>query len=72
MHILLIHGLARTSLSLLNLERSLQQLGHTTEQFSYFAFAETFDAIANRLRQQLQRLGHQGSYAVVAHSLGGC
>ncbi|MBU6229425.1 MAG: alpha/beta hydrolase [Cyanobacteria bacterium REEB459] len=71
MQILLIHGLARTSLSLLNLEQSLKQLGHSTEQFSYFAFAETFDTIANRLAQRLQRLGQQGPYAVVAHSLGG-
>ncbi|MFZ4640818.1 MAG: esterase/lipase family protein [Nodosilinea sp.] len=71
MQILLIHGLARTSLSLLSLEHSLQEAGHTTEQFSYFAFAETFDAIADRLGQRLGRLGQQGPYAVVAHSLGG-
>jgi hypothetical protein len=71
MQILLIHGLARTSLSLMQLEHGLQQAGHITEQFGYVAFAETFDAIAHRLYQRFQQLSAQGSYAVVAHSLGG-
>jgi hypothetical protein len=71
MQILLIHGLARTSLSLLMLERQLRRAGHATEQFGYFAFAEDFDAISHRLRQKIQQLSAQGPYAVVAHSLGG-
>ena len=71
MQIVLIHGLARTSLSLLSLEQALRQAGHPTEQFGYFAFAEGFDAIAQRLCQRFQRLGEVGPYAVVAHSLGG-
>ncbi len=71
MHVLLIHGLARTSLSLARLEHQLRQAGHSTEQFGYVAFAENFDAIAHRLWQRFQHLGSQGPYAVVAHSLGG-
>jgi pimeloyl-ACP methyl ester carboxylesterase len=71
MQVLLIHGLARTSLSLLSLERRLQRAGHHTMQFSYFAFAESFDHIVERLVLQLQTLASQGPYAVVAHSLGG-
>lgn len=71
MQILLIHGLARTSFSLRNLERRLQQAGHSTTQFSYLAFAETFDQIAQRLSRRLWELEQQGPYAVVAHSLGG-
>jgi hypothetical protein len=71
MKVLLIHGLARTSLSLLSLERRLQQAGHHTVQFSYFAFAESFDHIVNRLVLQFQTLADQGAYGVVAHSLGG-
>jgi hypothetical protein len=71
MQILLIHGLARTSLSLLSLENRLRSAGHHTEQFSYFAFAESFEQIVDRLWQQLHRLAQQGRYAIVVHSLGG-
>ena len=71
MKILLIHGLSRTPLSLLGLEWHLQQRGQATEQFSYLAVAETFDRIVERLRVRLQALGSQGSYGIIAHSLGG-
>lgn len=71
MQILLIHGLARTSLSLLSLEWCLQAAGYRPEQFGYFAFAEDFDQIAERLRQRFNLLARRGAYAVVAHSLGG-
>ncbi len=71
MKILLIHGLSRTPLSLLGLEQFLQQTGLATEQFSYFAVTETFDRIVERLRIRLQALASQGTYGIVAHSLGG-
>ncbi len=71
MKILLIHGLSRTPLSLLGLEWHLQQRGQATEQFSYLAVAETFDRIVERLRIHLQALASQGSYGIIAHSLGG-
>lgn len=71
MKILLIHGLSRTPLSLLGLERYLQKTGWETEQFSYFAVAETFDRIVERLQIRLQTISSQGSYGIVAHSLGG-
>ena len=71
MKILLIHGLSRTPLSLLSLEWHLQQRGQATEQFSYLAVAETFDRIVERLRVRLQALASQGSYGIIAHSLGG-
>lgn len=71
MKILLIHGLSRTPLSLLGLEKSLQQTGIATEQFSYLAVTETFDRIVERLRSRLQALADQGNYGIVAHSLGG-
>ncbi|MGF1566736.1 MAG: esterase/lipase family protein [Nodosilinea sp.] len=71
MQILLIHGLARTSLSLVALNRCLRQAGHTPEHFSYVAWAESFDAIVQRLRPRFQNLANAGPYAVVAHSLGG-
>ena len=71
MKILLIHGLGRTSLSLLGLEWYLQQTGCTIEQFGYFAFAENFDRIVERLRERLQVMANQNPYGIVAHSLGG-
>ena len=71
MKILLIHGLSRTPLSLIGLEWYLQEAGWTTEQFGYVAVAETFDRIVERLRISLHTLSSQGSYGIVAHSLGG-
>ncbi len=71
MKILLIHGLSRTPLSLFGLAQSLQQIGQSTEQFSYLAATETFDRIVERLRVCLQALASQGDYGIVAHSLGG-
>lgn len=71
MNILLIHGLGRTSLSLLNLEWNLQQAGYRTEQFTYFAVTETYDRIVERLQDRLHTLSNQGAYSIVAHSLGG-
>ncbi len=71
MKILLIHGLSRTPLSLLGLEWYLQQTGWETEQFGYIALTETFDRIVERLKVHLQKLASQGSYGIVAHSLGG-
>lgn len=73
MKILLIHGLSRTSLSLLRLEWSLKKEGWATEQFNYLAVTETFDQIVDRLRVRLQVLASQsqGAYGIVAHSLGG-
>ena len=71
MKVLLIHGLSRSPLSLLGLEKSLQQTGVATEQFSYFALTESFDRIVERLRVRLQALSRQGAYGIVAHSLGG-
>lgn len=71
MQILLIHGLARTSLSLLALEWRLRDAGYTTHSFSYFAFAESFDQIVERLRITIRALAAQGPYGIAAHSLGG-
>lgn len=71
MKILLIHGLGRTSLSLLSLEWRLRRDGWATEQFAYAAFLESYSQIAERLQQRLQEIASQGSYGIIAHSLGG-
>jgi hypothetical protein len=69
--ILLIHGLARTSLSLLSLEWRLNQAGYETEHFGYTAFLESYSEIVRRLQKRLKVLSNQGNYVIVAHSLGG-
>jgi hypothetical protein len=71
MKALLIHGLARTPLSLLSLESHLAQAGCETEQFGYAAFLESYAQIVQRLWIRLHALSRQGAYSVVAHSLGG-
>jgi pimeloyl-ACP methyl ester carboxylesterase len=70
-HILLIHGLGRSPLSLINLEWQLKRRGCRTELFGYMPFVDTFAAIAHRLHDRLQQLATIGNYGVVAHSLGG-
>lgn len=45
--------------------------GHKTEAFSYIALFESFDDIAQRLRDRLQICSASGAYGIVSHSLGG-
>ncbi|HEY9625638.1 MAG TPA: alpha/beta fold hydrolase [Crinalium sp.] len=71
MNVLLIHGLGRSPLSLVHLGWRLQQAGHTPDWFGYLSFTESYDRIVERLQLRLQALSVQGSYGVVAHSLGG-
>ena len=72
MNVLLIHGLGRSPLSMMPLMVPLQEAGHSVEFFGYWAFAESYDRIVDRLRQRLLRLVRSGDeYAIVGHSLGG-
>lgn len=71
MNILLVHGLGRTPLSMWGLARALQQAGHTTELFGYATIFQSFDDIANRLRDRLRDLAAPGPYGIVTHSMGG-
>jgi pimeloyl-ACP methyl ester carboxylesterase len=70
MNILLIHGLGRTSFSLMGMSNALKQAGHQPEFFSYTALLESFDAIAQRLRDRLRTLSTLGPYGIVSHSMG--
>jgi hypothetical protein len=70
MQVILIHGLGRSPLSLVSLERALQGAGHETHQFGYAAVAESYDQIVARLHQRLTTIGRNGAYGIVAHSLG--
>ncbi|MEO0885903.1 MAG: alpha/beta fold hydrolase [Cyanobacteria bacterium J06648_10] len=71
MNILLVHGLGRTPLSMWGLARALQKAGHDTELFGYVTLMQSFDEIADNLRDRLQTLSQPGSYGIVTHSMGG-
>jgi hypothetical protein len=72
MHVLLIHGLGRTPLSLARLARDVRQLGHTAELVGYVAAVERFGRIRSRVRRRLERTARRGQpYAANGHSLGG-
>ena len=72
MQVLLIHGLARTPLSLLGLARDLRRAGHRTELVAYSGALESFPRIIARVRHRLGMAAARGApYAVVGHSLGG-
>jgi Putative serine esterase (DUF676) len=70
--VLLIHGLARTPLSLLGLARDLRRAGHRTDSLAYSGTLESYDRIVARVRRRLEAASQRGQpYAIVAHSLGG-
>jgi pimeloyl-ACP methyl ester carboxylesterase len=70
--VLLIHGLARTPLSLLGLARDLRRAGHRTELVAYSGALESYAGIVARVRRRLELAALGGEpYAVVGHSLGG-
>jgi hypothetical protein len=72
MHILLVHGLGRTPLSLLRLARDLRRAGHDPTLIGYVAAVEPFARIVGRVRRQIQAVARTDRpYAAVGHSLGG-
>lgn len=72
MRVLLIHGLARTPLSLLGLARDLRRAGHHPELVAYSGALESYARIVARVRGRLERAARAAEpYAVVGHSLGG-
>jgi hypothetical protein len=72
MRVLLIHGMARTPLSLLGLAGDLRRAGHHTELVAYSGTLESYRAIVARVRRRLEAAAHDGQpYAAVAHSLVG-
>ena len=71
MNILLIHGLGRTPASLWSMAQALKRAGHTTEFFGYMTALQSFDEIADKLRDRIRQLSPLGDYGIVSHSLGG-
>jgi hypothetical protein len=70
--VLLIHGLARTPLSLLGLARALRRDGHHPQLVGYVGALESYSAIVGRVRSCLQAVARTGEpHAAVGHSFGG-
>ena len=67
----MVHGLARTPLSLVWLARVVRRVGYQTTYFGYWALAESYGRILERLGSRLRSVATAGRYAIVAHSLGG-
>ena len=72
MHLLLVHGMGRTPLSMGRLARSLTRAGHDVHHVGYSAALERVDQIATRVRERLEACTSDGRPCVaIGHSLGG-
>jgi hypothetical protein len=72
MHLLLVHGMGRTPLSMRRLARDLRRAGHDVHQLGYSAALESVAQIARRVRDRLEGIGRDGAPTVaIGHSLGG-
>jgi pimeloyl-ACP methyl ester carboxylesterase len=69
-HVLLVHGMGRTPVSMVRLARALRRAGLATRQFAYATAWQSVDAIVGRLERRLTTLSGC-DYVVVGHSLGG-
>lgn len=77
MQVFLIHGMARSPVSMALLASRLRKAGHSTHLFGYFVTRETLDDIAERLASRVEKAlvsDHDAAegapYAIVGHSLG--
>ena len=72
MHVLLVHGLGRTPLSMAQLGRRLRGAGHQPASFGYVPWAESYRRIRDRLAGRVRALEAAGApWAAIGHSLGG-
>lgn len=72
MRVLLAHGLGRTPASLMLLHHALKRAGHGPSHFAYFAFAEPYERIRQRMVERLHELATNSEpVALIGHSLGG-
>ncbi|HSL81197.1 MAG TPA: alpha/beta fold hydrolase, partial [Thermoanaerobaculia bacterium] len=84
MRVFLLHGLARTAVSMAVLAHRLKKAGHRPSLFGYHVLLDSLDRIAGRFRDRVARVtaedlaagdaedaGEPPAYAVVGHSLGG-
>ena len=70
MHVLLVHGMGRTPLSMMRLAATLRRSHHDPEQFGYLCALQPVAEIVGRLQVRIEQLA-DADYVVVGHSLGG-
>ena len=72
MRALFVHGLGRTPLSSWPLLLQLRRAGFATDTFGYFAAAQSFTQIQERLTAKITALAaRDDGYVLIGHSLGG-
>ena len=72
MRVFLIHGMGRSSVSLMPLGKRLTQAGHEVSHFGYLVTRQSLDEIAMHFSEHIARnLDASEPYAIVSHSLGG-
>lgn len=70
MHVILIHGMGRTQVSMALLARRLRAAGHEVASFGYFVTRDALDVIAHRFAGFVREHAQGAPFAVVGHSLG--
>ena len=73
MRVILIHGMARSPLSMAPLAARLKAAGHQPSLFGYSVTFQNLDAIAERFAEKVHAVvddGDSDGYAVIGHSLG--
>ncbi|MEW5966585.1 MAG: alpha/beta hydrolase [Pseudomonadota bacterium] len=70
MHVVLIHGMGRTPVSMLRLRRRLKRAGHVPHLFAYSPTFETLAGASARLARLIERRIGGERYALAGHSLG--
>jgi hypothetical protein len=60
LHVLLVHGMGRTPLSLFRLARHLRRAGHRPEVVGYVAAVERFPVIRDSIRRRLELAARSG------------
>ena len=70
MDLILIHGMGRTSVSMMLLRRRLRQAGHNPILFGYYPTVEGLQRATTRLVKLIDRQVGARHYALVGHSLG--
>src|SRR5919204_6984796 len=53
--VVLVHGMGRTPLSMVRLERDLQKAGYRTMNWGYSSYCCTIDELGTRLREDVDR-----------------
>jgi len=79
--VFLIHGMGRTTISMLLLRQRLNQAGHRCHLFGYTVTFQSFEDIVRRFSERVERVLAEDRadriaetptpYAIVSHSLGG-